>query len=78
MGNYGNYLSGSQMMAGFRVYNSYGDNSLDYQVLFSSNYGTFTSILTYWPDSGKIQLKTLSILNFFIMQIDYSNCQQQD
>jgi hypothetical protein len=78
LGNYGNYLSGSQIVAGFRIYNSYGDNSLDYQVLYSTNFGTFISILTYWPDTANIQLKSLSILNFYIMEIDYSNCQQQD
>lgn len=78
MSNYGNYLSGSQLIAGFRIYNTFGDNSLDYQLLYSTNYGTFTSILTYWPDTANIQLKTLSILNFYIMEIDYSNCQVQD
>jgi hypothetical protein len=66
------------MIAGFRLYNPYGDNSLDYQLLLSTNYGTFVAILTYWPDSANIQLKSLSILNFFIMEIDYSNCQEQD
>jgi hypothetical protein len=66
------------MIAGFRAYNSYGDNSLDYQLLYSTIYGTFTAILTFWPNTDNIQLKSLSILNFLIMQIDYSDCFQQD
>jgi hypothetical protein len=74
LSNYGNYLSDARLMAGFRLYNPYGDNSLDYQLLLSTIYGTFVSILTYWPDSANIQLKSLSILNFNIMEIDYSNC----
>jgi hypothetical protein len=76
--NYGTYLSNGQVIAGFRVYNNYGDNSLDYQLLYSTLYGTFTAILTYWPDSNRIQLKSLSVLNFFIMEIGYSNCFEQD
>jgi hypothetical protein len=71
LSNYGNYISGSQTIAGFRLYNTYGDNSLEYQLLISTNYGIFVSILTYWPVTGNIQLKSLSILNFFIMEIDY-------
>lgn len=76
--NYGTYLSGGQVLAGFRVYNNYGDNSIDYQLLYLTNYGTFTAILTYSPDSGNIRLKSLSILNFFIMEITYPNCLQRD
>lgn len=66
------------MVAGFRLYNTFGDRSLEYQLLYSTSYGTFVAILTYWPDSGDILLKSLSILNFFIMEIDYSNCDVQD
>jgi hypothetical protein len=75
--NYGNYLEGEQLIAGFRLHNR-EDGSLEYQLLYSTSYGTFTSILTFWPDSGNIQLKTLSVINFFIMDVDYSNCAQKD
>lgn len=78
MDNYGNYLSDGQMMAGFKIYNYYGDNSMDYQFLYSTMYGTFIAILTYWPDNNRILLKSLSVINPLIMAIDYSNCFQMD
>lgn len=77
MSNYGTYLSGQQIIAGFRLYNSY-ENSLDYQLLYLTSYGTFTAILTYSPDSNSIRLKSLSILNFFIMEVTYPNCLERD
>ena len=76
MDNYGNYLSDGQIIAGFKMYNYYGDSCIDYQLLYNTMYGTFIAILTYWPDNNHILLKSLSVINFYIMQIDYSNCFQ--
>ena len=62
------------MIAGFKRYNYFGDNSIDYQFVYSTMYGTFLTILTYWQDTDDIQLKSLSVINPYMMAIDYSNC----
>lgn len=73
--NYGTYLKGGQLQVGLRLYND--DGSLDYQLITSTIYGTFTAILTYYPNKP-ILLKSLSVINFFIMDVDYSNCRQKN
>lgn len=61
------------MVSGFRAYNSY-DESIDYQLIYKTIYGTFNAILNHNPSNDEIILKSLSVVNFMILEIDVSNC----
>ena len=41
-------------------------------------YGTFNAILSYNLATDAIVLKSLSVINFFIMEIDVGNCMVKD
>lgn len=75
--NYGNYLGEGVLIAAYRQYNSYS-NSLEYQLVYETTFGTFNSILTYFLDSPRILLKSLSVINYFIMEVDFRNCLRRD
>jgi len=65
--NYGTYINqGSSLIAGFRGFNNY-DDSIDYQLIYKTIYGTFNAILNYNPDNNAIVLKSLSVVNFQIL-----------
>lgn len=71
--NYGNYLNYGILTSGFKLYNNY-DDSIDYQLIFKTAYGTFNAYLNYNLNNGKIILKSLSLITTVILEIDTSNC----
>jgi hypothetical protein len=75
--NYGNYLGEGALIAAYRQFNSYS-NSLEYQLVYETTFGTFNSILTYFLDTPRIQLKSLSVINYFILEVDFRNCLRRD
>jgi len=75
--NYGAYLDQGRIVSGFRQFNSY-DDSIEYQLLYKTMYGTFNAILNYNLANDEIILKSLSVINFFILEIDVSNCMIKD
>ena len=75
--NYGTYLNQGSLISGFRQFNNY-ENSIYYQLLYKTIYETFNAILNYYPDNDSLLLKSLSVTNFLILEIDISNCQIKD
>jgi hypothetical protein len=75
--NYGTYVNQGSLIAGFRQFSSY-DDSIEYQLLYKTIYGTFNAILNFNPENDAIMLKSLSVINFNILEIDLSNCQVRD
>ncbi len=75
--NYGAYLNQGSIVSGFREFSSF-DDSIEYQLLYKTIYGTFNAILNFNLATNAIVLKSLSVINFFILEIDISNCMIKD
>ena len=74
--NYGTYVNQGNLTSGFKRYNDY-DNAIDYQLIYDTIFGPFNAYITYDPSTSTLTLKSLSVVNFNIMQIDTSNCKKK-
>lgn len=64
--NYGNYINYGVLTSGFKLYNDY-DDSIDYQLIFRTAYGTFNAYMNYNLANDLIILKSLSLITTVIL-----------
>jgi hypothetical protein len=70
------FLRGHTILAGFKRFR---EESIDYQIVFKSTFGTFNAIAEYRPNHArKILLKSLAIINFQSLETSYEGCDARD
>lgn len=70
------FIKEYEIVGGFHKFR--GD-SLDYQIVFKSLFGTFNAVLEYRPSNARrILLKSLALLDFSALLPTYEGCESKD